>query len=85
MGVGVGVFDGGGGGGGVVLFVFDKGVALFGTGVTEGVTEGGDIVEVNSASGVTEVISEVAGAISGVTVGVMEIVLWRRSCGLEPS
>lgn len=81
----MGVFDGGGGGGGVVLFVFDEGVALVGAGVTEGVTEGGDTVEVDSASGVTEGISEVAGAISGVTVGIMEIVLWRRSCGLEPS
>lgn len=76
----MGVVDGGGGGGGVVLFGLGAGgggVVLSGSGVTEGVTEGGGVVDVNSASGMTEVVA-------GVTSGVV-LVLWRRNCGLEPS
>ncbi len=82
MGVGVGVVDGG-----VVLFGFGGEVVISVFGVTDGVTEGGGVVEVNSASGVSEVISGVTEAISGVTVGVREVVLvlWRRYCGPEPS
>lgn len=73
VGFGVRVVDGGGGGGG-------GGVVLFGLGVTEGVTEGGGVVEVDSIAGVTEVIWGVNAGVRGVVVLSCQ---WRD--GLEPS